>query len=156
MVISNPPYVRTKTRGARAAQILGERYGLTGRVDLYQVFAVAMIQALRSEGALGLLCSNKFLTNRAGASMRRVLLKELEIEELVDLGDTKLFHAAVLPVIVSGRRSTDRSDGVALFRSVYAVKQGDVSDSISVSSVVAALLAGVGGIMTSGGEACVV
>ena len=105
LVVSNPPYVRTQTLGASVANSLAERFGLTGRVDLYQAFVVAMIQALAPGGALGLLCSNKFLTNRTGASLRRVLLDELQLNEIVDLGDTKLFDAAVLPVIVSGTRA---------------------------------------------------
>lgn len=124
LVISNPPYVRTQTLGSKVAQTLARHFGLTGRVDLYQVFAAAMIQALVPGGALGLLCSNKFLTNRAGSSMRRLLLQELELHELVDLGDTKLFEAAVLPVIVSGSRVRSHSDRVQAprFRSVYEVK----------------------------------
>ncbi|MXW74607.1 MAG: N-6 DNA methylase [Acidimicrobiaceae bacterium] len=123
LVISNPPYVRTQTLGASVAKVLGERFGLAGRVDLYHAFAVAMIQALSPGGALGLLCSNKFLTNRAGASMRGLLLRELQISEIVDLGDTKLFDAAVLPVIVSGSRVKDtrRSERIP-FRSVYEAR----------------------------------
>ena len=124
VVISNPPYVRTQTLGSQVAQTLARRFGLTGRVDLYQAFAAAMIQALVPGGAIGLLCSNKFLTNRTGSSMRRLLLRELELHELVDLGDTKLFDAAVLPVIVSGSRTKSRPDRVQAprFRSVYEVK----------------------------------
>ena len=140
LVISNPPYVRTQTLGAKVAQSLGRRFGLTGRVDLYQAFAIAMIQALVPGGALGLLCSNKFLTNRAGKSMRQFLLNELEIEELVDLGDTKLFEASVLPVIVSGRRSgsLEQHRATRRFRSVYEVST-EVSDSHHVGSVLTAL-----------------
>ncbi|MCQ3807599.1 MAG: N-6 DNA methylase [Acidimicrobiaceae bacterium] len=123
LVVSNPPYVRTQTLGASVSSSLGERFGLTGRVDLYQAFVVAMIQALAPGGALGLLCSNKFLTNRAGASLRRVLLNELQLDEIVDLGDTKLFDVAVLPVIVSGTRANGvQKAGPTDFRSVYEVK----------------------------------
>ena len=123
VVISNPPYVRTQTLGSSLAQLLAQRFGLTGRVDLYQAFAAAMIQTLAPGGALGLLCSNKFLTNRTGSSMRRLLLRELELCELVDLGDTKLFDAAVLPVIITGTRAISNLDRplVTRFRSVYEV-----------------------------------
>ena len=134
LIISNPPYVRTQTMGADAAQALGEQFGLTGRIDLYQAFAVAMIRALSPGGALGLLCSNKFLTNRAGSSMRHLLLTELQIKEIVDLGDTKLFDASVLPVIVSGSRSSDsRSRAPAAFRSVYELPTQMVDRKANIS-----------------------
>ncbi len=124
LVISNPPYVRTQTLGADVAQTLGTKFGLTGRVDLYHAFTVAMIRALADGGGLGLLCSNKFLTNKAGTSMRRLLLEQLDLSEIVDLGDTKLFEAAVLPVIVSGTRVSNgkQKRETVGFRSVYEVK----------------------------------
>lgn len=130
LVISNPPYVRTQTLGAKTAQLLGKRFGLTGRVDLYQAFAVAMIESLAPGGALGLLCSNKFLTNRGGAATRRLLVDHLQLDAIVDLGDTKLFEAAVLPVIVSGSKPT--SDQTVqppdtAFVSVYESKTADTA-----------------------------
>lgn len=139
VVVSNPPYVRTQTLGAKVAQALGRQFGLTGRVDLYQAFAAGMIQALRPLGALGLLCSNKFLTNRAGKSMRQLLHHELDLQEVVDLGDTKLFDAAVLPAIVSGRRYPGSGDGCPTFRSVYEAKAPTGVESMRVASALTAL-----------------
>lgn len=153
LVISNPPYVRTQTLGAKAAQALGARFGLTGRVDLYQAFTAAMIEALAPNGAIGLLCSNKFLTNRAGNSMRKLLRSGLDLDELVDLGDTKLFGAAVLPVIVAGRRRHSISSGQPIrFRSVYEVKARQVgkAEVVSCQSVLAALGSGVSGLVDDG------
>lgn len=150
LVISNPPYVRTQTLGAGTAQALGRRFGLSGRVDLYQAFAVAMIEALRPEGALGLLCSNKFLTNRAGKAMRHLLHYQLHLTEIVDLGDTKLFEAAVLPVIVSGRRSQASGEGTAAFRSAYEVKASAAATAVEVESILAALSARVSGYVSDG------
>ena len=154
LVISNPPYVRTQTLGSDHAQSLGRSYGLTGRVDLYQVFAAAMIQALAPGGAIGLLCSNKFLTNRAGSSMRRLLLDELVLRELVDLGDTKLFEAAVLPVIVSGVRAapTEKRAGVPRFRAVYEVKPDLMASKPRATPVLEALRERVAGLIEDSGR----
>ena len=65
-----------------------------GRVDLYHAFVKAMTLALREDGILGLLTSNRFLTVQSGSSMRDWLLKNFHLLRLVDLGDTKLFEAA--------------------------------------------------------------
>jgi methylase of polypeptide subunit release factors len=54
-VIANPPYVRTQVLGSARAQELAGRFGLSGRIDLYQAFAQAMANVLRPGGVLGLL-----------------------------------------------------------------------------------------------------
>lgn len=111
-VISNPPYVRTQVLGAASARELAARFNLTGRVDLYHAFVKAMTLALREGGILGLLTSNRFLTVQSGSSMRDWLNSQFRLRRLVDLGDTKLFEAAVLPAIIVAERtaSTDTQD----------------------------------------------
>ncbi|MBI3865476.1 MAG: N-6 DNA methylase [Planctomycetia bacterium] len=104
VIVANPPYVRTQVMGARRAQALAARFGLSGRVDLYQAFLVAMARQLRPGGILGVITSNRFLTTKGGMATRRFLRLNFEILELVDLGDTKLFEAAVLPALVFARK----------------------------------------------------
>ncbi len=50
-VIANPPYVRTQVLGGAAAKRLAQKFDLTGRVDLYHAFVVAIASALRPGGA---------------------------------------------------------------------------------------------------------
>ncbi|WP_280480903.1 Eco57I restriction-modification methylase domain-containing protein [Nocardia cyriacigeorgica] len=115
-VITNPPYVRVQQLGQATAQLLAARFGLRGRIDLTHPFVALLPALLRPDGVVGLLCSNRFLTTRAGANVRAVLQQSLQPVELYDLGDTKLFAAAVLPAIVIARnRAPD-----AAFRCVYA------------------------------------
>lgn len=101
-VIANPPYVRTQNMGAEISRALADKFKLKGRVDLYQAFAVAIHSALKSGGVVGMLTSNRFLTIRSGADMRRLLRGEFELRQVFDLGDSRLFAAAVLPVVVTG------------------------------------------------------
>lgn len=108
VVIANPPYVRTQILGSSKAQDLASQFGLSGRVDLYHAFLAAMTMSLRSGGLLGVITSNRYLTTRGGTSIRRFLAEEFDILELVDLGDTKLFEAAVLPALFFGRRKSIR------------------------------------------------
>jgi hypothetical protein len=103
-VISNPPYVRTQVMGGAVAQRLAKQFELKGRVDLYQVFTAAILQCLNSNAAVGLLTSNRFLTVKAGASMRKMLRQHLRLNQIFDLGDSRLFDAAVLPVIFTGNK----------------------------------------------------
>ncbi len=117
-VIANPPYVRTQVLGAATAQELARRFGLSGRVDLYHAFTKAMANVLKPGGVLGLLTSNRFLTVKSGASLRRLLRTEFDLEAIYDLGDTKLFTAAVLPVIVVARKQS-ASNAPCVFDRIY-------------------------------------
>lgn len=90
--------------GTKRAQALASQFGLSGRVDLYQAFLVAMARHLRPGGILGVITSNRFLTTKGGMATRRFLRLNFEILELVDLGDTKLFEAAVLPALIFARK----------------------------------------------------
>ena len=119
LVISNPPYVRTQVLGAKRAQELGRQFDLAGRVDLYHAFVAAITADLATGGVLGLLCSNRFLTTKGGRSLRALLLRSYEVAEVWDLGDTKLFEAAVLPAIVIARRAIAPSAPAGSFVRVY-------------------------------------
>ncbi len=109
LIISNPPYVRTQQLGGETAQLLSKQFGLRGRIDLTHPFVAVAPRLLSAEGVLGLLCANRFLTTRAGANLRRILTGELTPVELYDLGDTKLFAAAVLPAITVATRTVCES-----------------------------------------------
>lgn len=129
IVISNPPYVRTQVLGAEKAQQLAARFGLTGRVDLYHAFMKAMSLVLRSGGVLGLLTSNRFMLIQSGASVRELLRTEFCVRDLYDLGDTKLFTAAVLPAIVVAQRRPAECTGPCSFARVYEIRNGHSSNS---------------------------
>jgi adenine-specific DNA-methyltransferase len=100
LVIANPPYVRTQVMGTERAQALAGSFGLTGRTDLYHAFLVAIARVLSPQGTAGLIVSNRFMTTRGGASVRAALRQQLNLRHVWDLGDTKLFDAAVLPAVI--------------------------------------------------------
>jgi len=104
VVIANPPYVRTQILGSEHAQILAKKFNLKGRVDLYYPFLIAMTEGLKEGGILGVITSNRYLSTKGGESIRKFLSENYEILELIDLGDTKLFDAAVLPAIFIGKK----------------------------------------------------
>jgi adenine-specific DNA-methyltransferase len=145
-VISNPPYVRTQVLGAARAQALAQQFGLTGRVDLYHAFVAAITARLTTGGVLGLLCSNRFLTTRGGESLRDLLTTRYDVLELWDLGDTKLFEAAVLPAVLVARRVGAPSDANAEFVRVYE-DDGPPSSFREQASLLKALESGLKGIV---------
>lgn len=119
LIIANPPYVRTQVLGAEKAQALAAKFGLRGRVDLSFPFVLGMVEKLRPGGVAGIITSNRFLSTRAGASLRERLRCDADVIHVWDLGDTKLFEAAVLPCVLLVRKAPP--SGTTLFTSVYSV-----------------------------------
>jgi len=119
VVIANPPYVRTQILGAEQAQILARKFNLKGRVDLYYPFLIAMTESLKKGGIVGVITSNRYLSTKSGESVRKFLSENYEILELIDLGDTKLFDAAVLPAIFIGKKRKQITPAFAKFTKVY-------------------------------------
>ena len=108
LIIANPPYVRTQVLGAAYAQEIAQKFQLRGRVDLYHAFLKQMTRMLKPGGLLGVITSNRFLSTKAGASVRSYLEEHYEILEILDLGDTDLFDAAVLPAITIARKRPEQ------------------------------------------------
>ena len=143
LVIANPPYVRTQVMGAYQAQVLGKQFGLAGRVDLYHAFMLAIARVVNPEGVSGVIVSNRFMTTRSGATVRRAVLEQLDVRAVWDLGDTKLFDAAVLPAVVLayGRRE-GRIGSPVRFTSIYETTSSpthwapDPIDALSKTGIV--------------------
>lgn len=123
LIIVNPPYVRTQIMGGGKARLLAEQFGLSGRVDLYYAFILAMAEVLKPKGVAGIIVSNRFMTTRSGASVRRALLGKFNLRYVWDLGDTKLFDAAVLPSVLVAEGKNGQKDSLPGFTSIYETAQ---------------------------------
>jgi adenine-specific DNA-methyltransferase len=135
VLIANPPYVRTQIMGAAHAQLLASRFGLAGRVDLYHAFILGMIEVLQEGGVAGIIVSNRFMTTKSGSSVRKALRSAVFTKHIWDLGDTKIFDAAVLPAVILFAKNEPQAASPR-FTSIY---ETDNSASHSVRDVIAAL-----------------
>lgn len=151
LVICNPPYVRTQVLGAARSRDLARRFGLTGRVDLQHAFIAAVTARLATGGTLGLICSNRFLSTQAGHSLRSLLLSQYEVAELWDLGDTKLFTAAVLPAVVVARRGSSAPGADGTFVRIHEYSAAD-SAPPAEESITAALEGDAEGVVEVGDQ----
>ena len=124
LIIANPPYVRTQILGTEQAQALSKKFELKGRVDLYYPFLIAMTHALKENGIIGVITSNRYLSTKSGESVRKFLTDNYEILEVIDLGDTKLFDAAVLPAIFIGRKKVNAINSRSKFYKIYEELNG--------------------------------
>ena len=129
LVIANPPYVRTQVLGAAEAARLATRFGLTGRVDLYYPFVLGIGEVLAPHGVAGIIVSNRFMTTRSGQAIRSGLRSAMNIRHVWDLGDTRLFDAAVLPAFVLATGKASPAPGLAGFSTIYGSDQAATASS---------------------------
>ncbi len=133
LIIANPPYVRTQILGAEYAQMIAKKFGLKGRIDLYYPFLIGMTYALKEGGLLGVITSNRYLSTKSGMSIRKFLRNNFEILEVIDLGDTKLFDAAVLPAIFIGQKKSNPTNKYSKFTRIYEEINGSNRSSNDIA-----------------------
>lgn len=119
LIIANPPYVRTQVLGRDRSRQLARRWNLTGRLDLYHAFLMGIAHVLAPGGVAGIIVSNRFMTTKTGATVRAFIERSFAIRGIWDLGDTKIFDAAVLPAVLLLGHKHDSIATSARFVSIY-------------------------------------
>lgn len=137
VIIANPPYVRTQNLGSGKSKQIAKDFNLTGKVDLYYPFLIGMTNVLKKGGILGVITSNRYLTTKSGADIRKYLLDNYDILEVIDLGDSQLFEAAVLPAILIGRKKTSKTQmqSTCKFVKIYETRNSSEKQTENVDSV---------------------
>lgn len=138
LIIANPPYVRTQIMGAAQARRLAKQFDLAGRVDLAFPFILGIARALKPDGIAGIIVSNRFMTTKSGASVRSAILDRFNILHVWDLGDTKLFGAAVLPAVLllggKERPYSESPDFTSIYQSQEASRNLAPDPIVALSS----------------------
>jgi len=141
-VVGNPPYVRQELIPAALLAEYRRRYQtLYDRADLYIPFIEHSLLALAEGGSLGFICADRWMKNRYGATLRKLIADRFRLKVYVDMVDTPAFHSEVTayPAItvisrekpgstrIAHRPSIDRSSLVALTKELT----GNPSDHCS-------------------------
>ncbi len=95
-VVGNPPYVRQELIAAPLLAEYRRRYQtLYDRADLYIPFIEHSLLALTEGGILGFICSDRWMKNRYGAPLRKLIADGFHLKMYVDMVDTPAFHSEV-------------------------------------------------------------
>lgn len=124
-VIGNPPYIRIQNIFPlkRRNKYINFFQTASGRFDISTLFIELGASMLKESGRLGFIVSNKLLSTNGAAQLRKFILNHFIIEEIIDLADTKLFEAAILPMILILKRGRNSSQPL-VFASVSEIKTG--------------------------------
>jgi hypothetical protein len=133
IIIANPPYIRTQILGADKSRQIAQKLNLSGRVDIYYAFMLYALDLLSPCGVAGFITSNKFMTIKAGKTVRQKLYADSKIRLITDFGDTKLFNASVLPCIIvfsKGRTKPRDVEYTSIYESIEDNHSGEPANSI--------------------------
>jgi len=95
IIVGNPPYMTTddmRKANKNEFEYYKEKYSSCYRqFDKYFVFIERALNALTDSGVVGLLIPNKWLTIESGAKLRKLLVDQKAVRELLDFGNESLF-----------------------------------------------------------------
>ncbi len=96
-VLGNPPYVRQELIPDELLIEYRARYRtLYDRADLYIPFIERSLSVLTYQGRLGFICANRWMKNRYGGPLRKMIAHRFHLKIYVDMVDTPAFHSDVI------------------------------------------------------------
>lgn len=97
VVIGNPPYVRQELiPDALMAEYRARYETIFDRADLYVPFIERSLTVLGKTGQLGFICADRWMKNRYGAMLRKMVADRFHLKVYVDMVDTPAFHSEVI------------------------------------------------------------
>ncbi len=95
-VVGNPPYVRQELIPAPLLAEYRRRYQtLYDRADLYIPFIERSLSLLADGGNLGFICADRWMKNRYGGPLRKLVAEQFHLKAYIDMTDTPAFHSEV-------------------------------------------------------------
>lgn len=108
-VVGNPPYVRVHNLDDSYGEVKSCKFCGGGMTDLYLAFFEIGFDMLSGSGRLCYITPSSWLNSVAAHDMRKYIIKEQNLESLVDLGHYQPFENATAYTIISlfqrGRKS---------------------------------------------------
>ena len=96
-VIGNPPYVRQELIPDVLISEYRMRYRTVfDRADIYIPFIERSLGLLGEDGTLGFICADRWMKNRYGGPLRRMVAEGYHLKAYVDMTDTPAFHTDVI------------------------------------------------------------
>ncbi|MDA8125393.1 MAG: Eco57I restriction-modification methylase domain-containing protein [Deltaproteobacteria bacterium] len=115
-IVGNPPYIRQELIPTPLLAEYRNRYQtIFDRADIYIPFIERSLSALAKGGHLGFICADRWMKNRYGGPLRRLVADQFHMKIYVDMVDTPAFHSEVIayPAITVISRETPGATRIA-------------------------------------------
>ena len=129
VVIGNPPYINIYkiSKAERKIFLKNPRiyHSAIYKFDLYILFIELGINILKNFGTLSFITSNKWLNQKYGSELRKILLEETKIEQIINFKKLKVFDAATVDtniLIFKNKKSKNEAINVFSFNENNSLK----------------------------------
>lgn len=96
-VVGNPPYVRIEQLAPVLQAEYRRRYvSLFDRADLYVAFIERGLEVLKPKGVLSFVCADRWILNRYGAPLRKLIADRFQVRSYIDLHRASPFESEVI------------------------------------------------------------
>ncbi len=97
VVIGNPPYVRQELiADALMSEYRARYHTIYDRADIYIPFIERSLNSLALAGQLSFICADRWMKNRYGGPLRKLVADRFHLKIYVDMYDTPAFHSDVI------------------------------------------------------------
>lgn len=92
-IIGNPPYVNTHDMSKDTISLLKKNYRTTqkGTFNIFYAFIEQSMKFLSSNGTLGFIIPNNYLTITAAQDLRKYLVENKYLSKIIDFGENMIF-----------------------------------------------------------------
>lgn len=133
VAIGNPPYVRQELiPDALMAEYRARYLTIYDRADIYVPFIERSLNALGKGGQLGFICADRWMKNRYGALLRKMVATRFHLKVYVDMVDTPAFHSDVIayPAITIIAREKPAATRIARRPEINAKALGTLAEAL--------------------------
>ncbi|MCG3253253.1 MAG: Eco57I restriction-modification methylase domain-containing protein [Candidatus Heimdallarchaeota archaeon] len=113
IIVGNPPYLENKKlRNLVEKKILKEQYKTAYKLyDLSILFIERSHMLLKEKGYFSFIITNKFISTDYGIKIRKLILKETKLKEIIDVSYLPIFKdAATYPIILTFSKASTTLD----------------------------------------------
>lgn len=136
IILGNPPYVENKKiRNMEFKKKLKNRFKSAYRLfDLSIVFIEKSIELLKDkEGFLSMITTNKFLAADYGIQIRKLLLNNTELKEIINISSLPIFgRTAAYPIIIFFKKSLPNANNNVVIKRYKRLK--DLNEDNNIKS----------------------
>ena len=137
-VVGNPPYVRQELIPAPLLAEYRSRFEtMYDRADLYIPFIERSLMSLSKGASLGFICADRWMKNRYGGPLRKLVSREFHLKIYVDMVDTPAFHSDVIayPAITVISREKPGVTRIARRPEIDRAALAELADALCVTAL---------------------
>ena len=149
-IILNPPYIKVQDLSIEYRAFLKTRFPMlkSGMVDIYYAFLIKCLEQLSDTGTMVSITPNTYLYNKSALNLRKYLIENRYISEIIDYKSEKMFKGVSVyccvtvfnkmpkdELIYNGKQLSYDDVAQSPAFSLFEGKSQQPSDSVTLKSV---------------------